>query len=79
MGRTELCQQALKKASGSVIVPVDENLSSIVPSRFRKTAPLFQQRKSGTPRLMAGVDKRIAEALREDALQAFKISNQQSH
>jgi len=28
---------------------------------------------------MAGIDKRLAAALREDALQAFKISNQQSH
>ena len=79
MGRNELAQQALKKASGSVGLHVDEHVSSSGPSRIRKTAPLFQQKKSGTPRLMAGVDKRIAEALREDALGAFKISNQQSH
>ena len=79
MGRTELAQQALKKASGSVGLHLDEQVSSSGPSRIRKTAPLFQQKESGTPRLMAGVDKRIAEALREDALQAFKISNQQSH
>ncbi len=79
MGRTELAQQALKKASGSVAPPVDEQISSAVPARGRKTAPLFRQKKPGTLRLMAGVDKRIAEALREDALRAFKISNQQSH
>jgi hypothetical protein len=76
MGRTELAQQALQKAAGSLVVPVDEQVSS---PRVRKTAPLFQQKKTGTLRLMAGVDKRIADALREDALRAFKMSSQQSH
>jgi len=32
-----------------------------------------------TSRLMAGADKRLANALREDALQAFKASEQHSH
>lgn len=81
MGRSELAQQALAKASGSVVSAVAEqqSLSSAVPVRLRKSVPLFHVRKSGTPRLMAGIDKRLADALREDALQAFKISNQQSH
>ncbi len=79
MGRAELADQALKKASPSVSLNVDQEVSSSGPARVRKTAPLFQQKKSGTLRLMAGVDKRIADTLREDALQAFKISNQQSH
>jgi tetratricopeptide (TPR) repeat protein len=34
----------------------------------RKNGSLFQPAKSGTLRLMAGADKRLAEALREDAL-----------
>ena len=34
----------------------------------RKNAGLFQVMKSGAPRLMSGADKRLAEALREDAL-----------
>ena len=79
MGRKELAQQALEKASGSLVLPIDEQAPSVGPSRIRKNAPLFHQKKAGTLRLMAGVDKRIAEALREDALRAFKLSNQQSH
>ena len=39
----------------------------------RKNVNVFQMTKSGT-RLMAGADKRLAEALREDALGAFKGS-----
>jgi tetratricopeptide (TPR) repeat protein len=34
----------------------------------RKNVSLFQVTKSGAPRLMTGADKRLAEALREDAL-----------
>ena len=34
----------------------------------RKNSSLFQVMKSGAPRLMTGADKRLAEALREDAL-----------
>ena len=34
----------------------------------RKSVNLFQLKKSGAPRLMAGADKRLADALREDAL-----------
>ena len=72
MGRKELARQALEKVSG----PVDLSITS---SRIPKNVQLFRGTKSGTPRLMAGIDKRIADALREDALQAFKISNQPSH
>ncbi len=42
----------------------------------RKSVNLF---KSGARRLMTGADKRLAEALREDALGAFKAGEQQSH
>lgn len=73
IGRTELAQQAMQKVSD----PVD--LSPTPSARIRKNVPLFDVTKSRTPRLMAGADKRIAQTLREDALQAFKISNQQSH
>jgi tetratricopeptide (TPR) repeat protein len=74
MGRKELAEQALQKAS----VPPAPALGD-PELRVRKTASLFHPRKSGTPRLLAGADKRILEALREDALQAFKLTNQQSH
>jgi tetratricopeptide (TPR) repeat protein len=40
----------------------------------RKSVNLF-----GARRLMAGADKRLAEALREDALSGFKVSDQHSH
>ena len=36
----------------------------------RKNGSLFQMTKSGALRLMSGADKRLAEALREDALSA---------
>jgi tetratricopeptide (TPR) repeat protein len=52
-GRTELAQQALEKASSA---------------RTRKTVSIFPVTKSGAPRLIAGADKRLADALREDAL-----------
>lgn len=79
MGRKDLAQQALQKTSTPVGLAIDEAQLATVSARIRKSAPLFHGRKSGTPRLMAGVDKRIANALREDALQAFKIGDQQSH
>lgn len=40
----------------------------------RKGVNLF-----GARRLIAGADKRLADALREDALAAFKVTDQQSH
>ena len=52
-GRTELAEQALEKASSA---------------RTRKTVSIFPVTKSGAPRLIAGADKRLADALREDAL-----------
>ena len=45
----------------------------------RKGVNLFQVTKSGARRLIAGADKRLAEALREDALGAFKTGEQRSH
>lgn len=68
-GQKELAQQALEKAG---IASLDDS-----PVRNRRNAPLFQVSKSR--RLISGVDRRLAQALREDALQAFKINNQQSH
>jgi tetratricopeptide (TPR) repeat protein len=84
MGRTELAQQALQKAGLSTAAvltdrEMEPSRESVIPSRARKTTSLFQVKKSGTPRLMAGADKRLANALREDALQAFKIIDHQSH
>lgn len=77
MGRKELAQQALEKASvpGVLNTSQTESISGGVPARVRKPTSLFHVRKSGTPRLMAGVDKRIAEALREDALQVTWPTN----
>jgi tetratricopeptide (TPR) repeat protein len=63
-GRKELARQALAKASAA---------------RTRKSVPLFHVNKSGTPRLIAGADKRLADALRQDALEAFKTGDQRSH
>lgn len=80
MGRTELAQQALGKASlRSPSSSRDDGTLASPAIRTRKAAPLFHVNKSGTPRLMARIDKRIADAVREDALRAYKINNQQSH
>lgn len=68
-GQTELAQEALKKAG------IDSSDDS--PVRNRRNAPLFQVTK--TKRLISGVDRRLAEALREDALGAFKVADQRSH
>lgn len=73
--RKELAQQALQRADRAL----QRSEQSLQRSERRKTAPLFHARKSGPPRLLAGSDRRIIEALREDALQAFKLTNQHSH
>jgi tetratricopeptide (TPR) repeat protein len=52
-GRKDLARQALDKANAA---------------RTQKNTPLFQITKSGALRLMANADKRLANALREDAL-----------
>lgn len=62
-GRKDLARQALEKANAA---------------RMRKSTPLFHVAKSGSLRLMANADKRLAEALREDALGAFKAT-ERSH
>ena len=67
MGRPELAQQALQKA-GVVDTPEDS-----APIRNRRNLPLFQVTK--TKRLISGADPRLAEALREDALGAFKVTS----
>ncbi|HEX6047295.1 MAG TPA: tetratricopeptide repeat protein [Pyrinomonadaceae bacterium] len=83
-GRKELAEEALQKASGRTArardaeeLTVDDALTP--PARPGKTPSLFHARKSGPPRLLGGADKRIINALREDALQAFKLINSQSH
>lgn len=68
MGRKELAQQALEKAG---LMGASDNS---VPIRNRRTATPFHLTK--TRRLISGVDRRLAEALREDALGAFKLTNQ---
>jgi tetratricopeptide (TPR) repeat protein len=70
-GRKDLAEQALQKAG--VIDSPDES----VPVRNRKNTPLFQVSK--TKRLISGADRRLAQALREDALGAFKVADQPSH
>ncbi len=63
-GRKDLARQALEKANAT---PASKNGS------------LFHITKAGARRLMASADKRLAEALREDALGAFKAGDQRSH
>jgi tetratricopeptide (TPR) repeat protein len=67
-GRKDLAEQALQKAG---IVDSSDNS---VPTRNRRNTPLSQVSK--TRRLISGADRRLAEALREDALGAFKVTDQ---
>jgi tetratricopeptide (TPR) repeat protein len=62
-GKKELARQILEKAS----------------ARPRKNVSLFHLTKSGTPRLIAGADKRLAEALREDALAQTATDSTNKH
>lgn len=79
-GRKELARQALENAGPAASgAGGGEQVLPATAIRGRRSTPLFQVTKSGTRRLMAGVDKRLAEALREDALRAFKATNQPSH
>ena len=48
-------------------------------ARTRKNVSPFQLTKSGACRLIANADKRLADVLREDALEAFKAADQRSH
>jgi tetratricopeptide (TPR) repeat protein len=69
MGRKEVADQILKKAeSNTTSSPVSGKTTT---ARIPKVAPLFQVSTSRSRRLITGVDRRLAEALREDALQAF--------
>ena len=70
-GRKDLAQQAFSKAG---VVDSPDNSAAI---RNRRSVPLFQVTK--TRRLISGADRRLAEALREDALGAFKAVDQRSH
>src|SRR6185503_7071205 len=64
-GRKELAREALQKAG----------------HKATAAGPLFQTTKPGSRRLVAGVDKRLVELLRDDALKAFEAASptQQSH
>lgn len=62
-GRKGLARQALEKTN---------------KARRKKIPPLFHVAKSGSLRLMGNADKRLADALREDALGAFKAT-ERSH
>jgi len=48
-------------------------------ARTHKNISPFQSTKSGACRLIANADKRLADVLREDALEAFKATDQRSH
>lgn len=79
-GRKELARCALEKAGSSTTNTEHERqMPQTTPARTLKIAPLFQWSGSRSRRLMSGADKRLAEVLREDALRAFKESDQQSH
>src|SRR5688572_11908436 len=70
-GRKDLAQVALQKSG------VVESPENSVPIRNRRNVPLFQVTK--TRRLISGADRRLAQALRDDALGAFKVTDQRSH
>jgi tetratricopeptide (TPR) repeat protein len=86
-GREKLAEGALKKAKLSVFASTAvakrrrgsrsnqerPGLNKKKAMDVSSIAPLFQVPTSRSRRLMTGADKRLAEALREDALKAFTL------
>jgi tetratricopeptide (TPR) repeat protein len=78
-GQEKLAEEALQRAKSKVLAVEGkprENRKTVV--RSSDIAPLFRLSAARSRRLMTGADKRLAEALREDALKAFVLRNADS-
>ena len=71
---TPLAKRRRTSGSGQERPGLNKNKPADAPS----IAPLFQVPPSRSRRLMTGADKRLAEALREDALKAFTLPQSES-
>jgi hypothetical protein len=86
-GQEKLAEETLRKAKLSVFAPTQvakrrrgsgsnqerSGVNKKTAMDVSSIAPLFQVPPSRSRRLMTGSDKRLAEALREDALKAFTL------
>jgi hypothetical protein len=78
-GQEKLAEEALRRAKSKALSIAGKplgNRRTVVNSS--DTAPLFRLSAARPRRLMTGADKRLAEALREDALKAFILRNADS-
>jgi len=78
-GQEKLAEEALRRAKSKALSIAGKPLGNgrtVVNSS--DTAPLFRLSAARPRRLMTGADKRLAEALREDALKAFILRNADS-
>jgi tetratricopeptide (TPR) repeat protein len=78
-GQEKMAEEALSRAKSKVLSIAGKplgNRRTVVNSA--DTAPLFRLSAARPRRLMTGADKRLAEALREDALKAFILRNADS-
>jgi len=73
-GQEKLAEEALHRAKSKVLAvegKVKGNRKTLVSSS--EIAPLFRLSPARPRQLMTGADKRLADALREDALKAFSL------
>lgn len=71
-GQVARSEGALQKAESAISANSKRsNPRTTAARRVSKIVPLFQPTKLGSLRLITGADKRLARALREDALRAF--------
>jgi len=69
-GKTELAEEALSQAASKSLSRTKTRKTQ--GKATRKREPLFDRGKSGLSGLISGIDRRLATALRDDALRAFR-------
>jgi tetratricopeptide (TPR) repeat protein len=71
-GQEELAREAFAQAS--TLEPSRKAVSKRTLVDHPETAPLFQLQPANSTRIITGSDRRLAEALRRDALSTFSVS-----
>jgi tetratricopeptide (TPR) repeat protein len=73
-GQAALAEETLQKSKARVLATKEPTAGkNKTLGQISNIAPLFQESTSRSHRLMTGTDKRLANALREDALKAFTM------
>ena len=74
-GDYELASEYFEKAGGRESGPKKATPKSKRPSSSQPAAPLFRQSSANSRKLITGGDRRLAEALRQDALYACSLAS----